>query len=281
MIKFGKLAISIILLLAGTYFVPVGQVLNAIMRFDLNSIVIALIFICAIIPLSTYRMKIMLHGLNVEAEYRSLHHVNVFSQIVGYFFFSTIGQMIYRTSVGELYLKNSHRLAFVTLLEKFFALSVLLLLSTFSALYISNSLEILNGNLNYIWIVLANISLAALLAYFFSMQRSQKRYLFFIFKIVVHKNYLLVILITLCMHLLMASAYVSLASALIPETSTAAALFSILDRYARGCRSCQFRRMGYSGTIRRVCFFNHWHQYRYWHLHCHSHRCLITAFFID
>jgi len=228
--KFSKPILSLLMILGIGIFIPLPELIETIKQFEYWQIIIAFILISLNIFLSSVRLHILIKDIIPDISFKNTHNLNIFSQIAGYFFFSTLGQMIARSSIGAFYSNKASKLAVTTLLEKIIAVSALFLISLIGAWSIFHSIIIITHSAQYLYVTLFVLLLTCPFVYLICISSGQKTYLKKILRLTLHARLERAFLTSVLMHLSLLAAYTILSLSLTENVNwyVLASIFSIV-----------------------------------------------------
>lgn len=225
-----KILITFLSIIALYFILPIENVGDVLSKVDVTLLIPAFILILINIFLSSFRFAKLSKKAGISISFWDAHHVNIYSQIFGFFVFNTIGQMAFRNAYGARFTNVSQRMAFLTLLEKVIALMTLLILATLGAVYITKSTFGNAIEISAILVIIAALLLSIIATYYFAITKSQRRYSRKILSLLKQLGINQTALISLLMHSLMLSAYLLLSLSFLKETSLlmATGIFAIV-----------------------------------------------------
>lgn len=213
-----KIALSFVFICLVFYFVPIDEIGSRLGQISPITYVSAYFLIMGAVLISSVRLQNLTKRLRLRIAFKDIHRINIYSQIFGMFAFHTIGQMAHRTVYSGKYTSRPQYFAFLTLIEKFVALSTLMALGFIGAYIIT---ENISGNIfgsGSIAILIVILAASLILTYFLLLTEAQRNYISALirqfFKLQIGRTALL----SLIMHLFMLGAYIILAQDLLKET---------------------------------------------------------------
>ncbi len=225
-----RILITLICLGSLVFFLPIADVLIVAKRVDFFTALFVFLLLFLNVFISSIRFNNLIKSAGVYLPFASSHRINVFSQIFGLFTFQTLGQMAFRNLYGARFTEVSQRFALLTLIEKLIAVATLLLLALIGVISITHAMFELSDKIIPIILTIVSIILSITISYIFAFTKTQKLYSRKILKLLGGLKVSQTIVISLCMHLVMLMAYISLAQSILEDTSlvTIAAVFSIV-----------------------------------------------------
>ncbi len=212
-----RVGVSIACLFLVFYYFPVTELLDTVKSVDIASIAIAFILLTLNILLSSVRFFGMSRSFKINITYRIAHHLNILSQIAGLFLFQTLGQTIFRSAYGLLYVPNAQRFALLTFLEKITAFAILIVMGTVGALIVYQQIGATTGTIQYLSILFICMLISGFAIWKYGLTASQQRYLRFglrqIFKLGIGRA----AVISLFAHLCMLGAYLAIVTPMLPD----------------------------------------------------------------
>ena len=211
-----RLIFSAACLVAIFAVIPMDGLLNEIRPINIQAVAGAFILILTALFLSSVRFAVVSKRLGLEMPLAVAHHINVMSQIAGLVFFQGLGQMIFRSGLGSLYVANSQRMALITMIEKIVALVILCALGLAAGTAITSALIIDDTAVATYSIVFSVALVSMAIVYRVCLTSGERRFARSIARQLRKLGLGSAALLSLIIHLLMLSAYYVLANAILP-----------------------------------------------------------------
>lgn len=222
--------VSILCLFTVTVFLSIDKLVQLLVDIDPLYFSLAFMTIFANIALSSLRFQGLMTSFSLPVPLLIAHRINILSQFIGLFTLQTWGQMAFRSLYGGVFVTNSERLVFVTVLEKLTAILTLMLLAAFGSYYLTHEFNFSVNRGLALFLSLLVLLVSFVLTYSHVLTSGQRRYVRLLRKYFRQIHLRKTTLLSLAMHLLMLTSYLVISKSYLPDgdLQVSAAIFSVV-----------------------------------------------------